>query len=594
MASFVALVDPDPVRRARFVEAAELAPIPGLAARRLSTATASVGWAAAPGAPVSESGGGDGLGVLWGDALDANGRLDAKGLRQACAGPDGLPPPLDGYHAGISIGPQGRVVAVADLLGLFPVYYWTAGDVLLVASSPALFRGHPSFRADLDTAGLVGVLLFAHLVGGRTLLTGVRRLAAGHALDWRPGGPARERATWTLPPSTHFHLPFEAHVDVLDDAVTAAVARQAPPGHPVGLLLSGGLDSRLLAGLIARQGGRAACLTLGLPTDFDVVGARRVARVLRFPHAVREPPAVPGVIEARIRWEALGCGLAGSGFWEASSALRGLPDHVVTGLVLDSALGGYPIDQAYSPATRTVSFETYFDVINAWGVSLPTLGRLLRPERFGEALADVLAGVRADYDGEGGNEALKVWRYHMRHRPRFHVGSRAWPIAFSSWPVLPILDRRLLETVAGIPAASLAGRRAETELVATRFPALAALPLDRNSFDFSPLRPRLRTQLRRAVVDALGRVPGVPAFTRARPEPRRYVRLMDVNGPMWRELRREAERCRELATELFRPDVLAEALPGPDVAVRPADPIIGTSGMKLLLGVLLWLRDHRP
>src|SRR5262245_27564747 len=238
---------------------------------------------------------------------------------------------------------------------------------------------------------------------------------------------------------------------------------------------------------------------------------------------------------------------------------------MLMGLVLDSAIGGYPMGQAYSPATRTVSFATYLSAINAWGVPLPTLGRLLRSERFGDALADVLAGLRATYDADGGNEFQRAWRFYMRPRARFHLGSRAWPIAFGSWPVLPVLDRKLLETAAGIPPASLGDRRAEAELVSSWFPALAALPLDRNSLDFSPLRPRLRYQLRRAVVATLRNIPGVAAFQRARPEARRYVRLMDVNGPLWRAVRREAEPCRPLAAEFFRADVLAEALPGPDV-----------------------------
>src|SRR5262245_50388782 len=133
---------------------------------------------------------------------------------------------------------------------------------------------------------------------------------------------------------------------------------------------------------------------------------------------------------------------------------------MLMGLVLDSAIGGYPMGQAYSPATRTVSFATYLSAINAWGVPLPTLGRLLRSERFGDALADVLAGLHATYDADGGNEFQRAWRFYMRHRARFHLGSRAWPIAFGSWPVLPVLDRKLLETAAGIPPASLGDRRA--------------------------------------------------------------------------------------------------------------------------------------
>ena len=157
--------------------------------------------------------------------------------------------------------------------------------------------------------------------------------------------------------------------------------------------------------------------------------------------------------------------------------------------------------------------------------------------------ADVLAGRRVAYDAEGGNEAQKVWRFHLRNWPRLFVGSRAWPIAFSSWPVLPILDRQLLETAAGIPAASLGDRRAEAELVASRFPALAALRLDRNSFDFSPLRPRLRYQLRRAVVDTLGRVPGAHVCARAR---RRAQALRPPHGRERSDMARGAARGRAL------------------------------------------------
>ena len=75
-------------------------------------------------------------------------------------------------------------------------------------------------------------------------------------LDWWPGGSARERATWTLPLSTRFHdLPLRAHVDLLDDAVAGAIARQASAQPPRRASALGGPRRRgLLAALIARQG----------------------------------------------------------------------------------------------------------------------------------------------------------------------------------------------------------------------------------------------------------------------------------------------------------------------------------------------------
>jgi asparagine synthase (glutamine-hydrolysing) len=70
----------------------------------------------------------------------------------------------------------------ADLIGMFPVYWWTGGEVLLAGSSPELFRLHPCFRSSIDLEGLTGILLTMNSVDGRTLLEGVRRLAPGHFL----------------------------------------------------------------------------------------------------------------------------------------------------------------------------------------------------------------------------------------------------------------------------------------------------------------------------------------------------------------------------------------------------------------------------
>ena len=79
---------------------------------------------------------------------------------------------------------------------------------------------------------------------------------------------------------------------------------------------------------------------------------------------------------------------------------------------------------------------------------------------------------------------------------------------------------------------------------------------------------------------------------RACVERRRYVRLYDLNGPGWRAIRRDAEPYRRRLAGLFVPEVLNECLPPPDVTIALGDPIIDSTGPKLLLGLLLWSRDH--
>ena len=118
--------------------------------------------------------------MVWGEAIapDSDERIAPKELRELWhpdAGPSGWRT-WDGFFAAIVFDPRRGVVAGADLLGIFPLYHWSDGEVLLVASSPEPFQYHPAFRRSLDPAGLVGVMLTNGLFRGRALWKDVRRL----------------------------------------------------------------------------------------------------------------------------------------------------------------------------------------------------------------------------------------------------------------------------------------------------------------------------------------------------------------------------------------------------------------------------------
>jgi hypothetical protein len=156
MANFVVLVDADRSRRERFLKEIEnhIAPVPGLATGGVAAGDLAAVWAAAPNAPISSIEGAGTAAVVWGDAIRGPGRQRMVAADLAVLWHDvDRPATFDGFHAAFSYSESGRLTAGVDVLGLFPLYYASAKGVLIVGSSPELFRRHPLFPALVDQEG---------------------------------------------------------------------------------------------------------------------------------------------------------------------------------------------------------------------------------------------------------------------------------------------------------------------------------------------------------------------------------------------------------------------------------------------------------
>lgn len=593
MANFVICVDPDEDRRAKFMQAAKarLAPFAGLAAGSAALRGCDIAWAVSPRAPVSQLSDAAGASVVFGEVIAPGGeRLTAADLRERWSEPtlERIPAAFDGYYAACVQGGR-RLLVGADLLGMFPIYYYQAADVLLVGASPETFAAHPRFSTAFNPIGLAGILLTNGLFGGETLFAGVRRLSSGHLLVWEPGAPARELRYFQAPLTDRYlDLSFANHLDILDAAIAASVKRHAP-GPTQGLLLSGGLDSRTVAGYLKRAGRQGVALTLGTPTDIEVRCAEPVARMLEMRQHVREldPARYPEFARLHTTWEHCAAGSSLLMQWGMAELVRDLPPTSISGLGLDWVLGGH------APTVPDLSFEPFFQYQNAWGLAPARMETLLRRDVFSDATAETVGRIRELYSSYSDVESRRAWCFALYHRQRFHIGSEAWRLTFGGWPGLPATDGALLEIGGGLPPASAADRRAQYALLRTRFPELAALPLDHNSEDTTPLEPRLRwllsQRLQRPFQQLRRRV--VPKGRKA-PERRRYYRIFDVNGPGWTAVRREAERSRELAYDFFDKKALDELLPPPDAVIRSRDGIADVAGVKSVIGFMLWARDH--
>jgi asparagine synthase (glutamine-hydrolysing) len=166
---------------------------------------------------------------------------------------------------------SGRVVLARDRLGIKPLYLAELPGRLRFASSlPALLAGG-GVDTELDLRAVHQHLVLHGIVPApRTLLRGVRKLPPASVLVVEPDGTRRERRWWDPPyaPAEPGRSP-DAWLEAIDGALRTAVRRRLVSDVPVGVLLSGGLDSSLIVALLAELG-QSGLQTFSI--GFDSVG----------------------------------------------------------------------------------------------------------------------------------------------------------------------------------------------------------------------------------------------------------------------------------------------------------------------------------
>lgn len=155
---------------------------------------------------------------------------------------------------------SGRVMLARDRLGIKPLYWaqTTDGSGFRFASSlPALVAGG-GIDTSIDPQGLHSYLTFHSVVPApRTILNGVRKMEPGTIMWIETDGTRRQKRYWE--PIFQRH-PDRASwsdrdwEDAILDSLRTAVKRRLVADVPVGCLLSGGLDSSLIVGLLAEAG----------------------------------------------------------------------------------------------------------------------------------------------------------------------------------------------------------------------------------------------------------------------------------------------------------------------------------------------------
>jgi asparagine synthase (glutamine-hydrolysing) len=149
-------------------------------------------------------------------------------------------------------GRERQAFMARDPFGIKPLYYTTSGGTLSFASELRVLQKTGQAGSQLNSSALMGFFETGSVAEPQTLLNGVRCLPAGHQLCWKEG-QVEEHAHWGL----HFKpvetSPQEA-VRITRAALLDSVQHHFVSDVPVGIFLSGGIDSTALLALAKETG----------------------------------------------------------------------------------------------------------------------------------------------------------------------------------------------------------------------------------------------------------------------------------------------------------------------------------------------------
>jgi asparagine synthase (glutamine-hydrolysing) len=144
-----------------------------------------------------------------------------------------------------------RLFLARDRVGIKPLYYRATAESFLFGSEIKVLLADPSVRPELSLSALPEYLAFGYLSGPETFYVGIRKLMPGHWLEMEEDGKLRIEQYWDLPftpgqPKQSLNHYANTYRDLLEQAVGSHLMSDVP----LGVFLSGGVDSSAIAALM--------------------------------------------------------------------------------------------------------------------------------------------------------------------------------------------------------------------------------------------------------------------------------------------------------------------------------------------------------
>jgi asparagine synthase (glutamine-hydrolysing) len=164
--------------------------------------------------------------------------------------------------------PQHKLFLARDRAGEKPLFYRLANGRLQFASELKALLANPANPRRINAEALDCYLAMGYAPGDRCMLQGYNKLPPAHVLRYDlQSGKAAVWRYWQLPELLPAHAPLEeaALLDELETLLDDSVRGQMVADVPVGVLLSGGVDSSLVTAMAVRASSKVQTFTIGFP-----------------------------------------------------------------------------------------------------------------------------------------------------------------------------------------------------------------------------------------------------------------------------------------------------------------------------------------
>lgn len=196
-------------------------------------------------------------------------------------------PQLNGMFAFAALDThQGKLYLARDPFGIKPLYYAEKENTFSFSSEVRALKELGIGGDGIDTNAVQLFMTLRYTPSPKTLWNGIKRLAPGHTLCFDIASKKTINNAYISGVTKHFSGSLDDAVDAYRQELQAAINRQLLSDVPVGVLLSGGIDSALVAAMAKNAGRDLPCFTVGFGHEHpecEISDAAETAKVLGLP-----------------------------------------------------------------------------------------------------------------------------------------------------------------------------------------------------------------------------------------------------------------------------------------------------------------------
>src|SRR6266850_7222689 len=265
---------------------------------------------------------------------------------------------LDGMFAlALWDGPARKLVLARDRMGEKPLYYYDGPGVFVFGSELRALLEHPDVPRELDLQSLSRYLVVEAVPAPHSILARIAKVPPAHTLVVSPGAKPQLARYWTLPFAPDRSIGEVEWIERLRHQLDVSVRSRLGGDVPIGVFVSGGIDSGAVAALAARQTDAPPLQTFAVGFEAPSYDERRFARLVSARFGTEHHEIVFAAADALSLMERVGSlldePLVDASFlpkYALARAARGSVKVALSGDGGDELFCGYPTFLADSPA----------------------------------------------------------------------------------------------------------------------------------------------------------------------------------------------------------------------------------------------------